>query len=88
MKSKQILKIIGAVVVAVILVYSFIPGNSIPYPQEILNQREEIHDFMGVRAPRNQADGRVQGLFRFGYAKPAAPSPRWPLETRVIAADA
>ena len=40
---------------------------------------EEFHDFVDVRQP-----ARVQGLFRFGYAKFPAPAPRWPLETRLI----
>ena len=52
------------------------------YP-EMAEIYEEIHDFTGGRAP-----GVVQGLFRFGYTKPAPPAPRWPLETRLIAADA
>lgn len=56
------------------------------YP-EMAELFEEIHDFTGIRAPRSEADGRLQGLFRFGYAKPAGPSPRWPLETRLIEAD-
>ncbi len=55
---------------------------------EMAEMFEEIHDFTGIRAPRGEGDGRLQGLFRFGYAKPSAPSPRWPLETRLIAADA
>lgn len=50
---------------------------------EMAEKFEEIHDFTGIRAP-----GRVQGLFRFGYGKALPPSPRWPLATRVIAADA
>ncbi|NOX94025.1 MAG: twin-arginine translocation pathway signal protein, partial [Alphaproteobacteria bacterium] len=48
---------------------------------------EEIHDFTGVRAPANNIDGRVQGLFRFGYAKSQGPAPRWLLSSRIIAAD-
>ncbi|WP_321491158.1 Acg family FMN-binding oxidoreductase [uncultured Hyphomonas sp.] len=39
----------------------------------------EIHDRLGVSLP-----GRVQGLFRLGYARGQAPSPRWPLESRLI----
>ncbi|WP_165793580.1 Acg family FMN-binding oxidoreductase [Hyphococcus luteus] len=52
------------------------------YPEmaEIL---EEIHDFAGLRAP-----ARMQGLFRFGYGKDEPPAPRWPLETRLVNADA
>ncbi len=49
---------------------------------------EEIHDFTGIRAPASALAGRLQGLFRFGYAKAGPPAPRWPLETRLIAADA
>ncbi len=49
---------------------------------------EEIHDFTGVETPRTALAGRLQGLFRFGYAKPGPAAPRWPLETRLIAADA
>ena len=53
------------------------------YP-EMAEIFEEIHDFTGIRAPETPSAGRVQGLFRFGYSKPAPPSPRWPLETRLI----
>jgi len=56
------------------------------YP-EMAEIFEEIHDFTGVRAPRSALDGRLQGLFRFGYARPSAPAPRWPLQTRLIVAD-
>lgn len=41
---------------------------------------EEFHDFVDCRPPR-----RVQGLFRFGYAKSPPPAPRWPLDSRIIA---
>lgn len=37
------------------------------------------HDVLSVIAP-----ARIQGLFRLGYAKSPAPSPRWPLRTRLI----
>lgn len=40
---------------------------------------DEFHRFVGVDQPE-----RVQGLFRFGYAKSPAPSPRWPLESRLV----
>ncbi len=56
------------------------------YP-EMSELFEEIHDFSGVRAPRSALGGRLQGLFRFGYAKFSPPAPRWPLETRLIIAD-
>lgn len=52
---------------------------------EMAEKFEEIHDFTGVRMPQDRADGRLQGLFRFGYAKFPPPSPRWPLESRLIA---
>ncbi len=41
---------------------------------------EEIHDFAGIDAP-----GRVQGLFRFGYATAPPPAPRWSLPSRIRA---
>ena len=37
------------------------------------------HRLLGVDAP-----AVVQGLFRFGYTKAPPPSPRWPLESRLI----
>ena len=46
MKSNQILKIFGAVVVAIILLYSFLPLERIPYEETIANHRDEIDDFM------------------------------------------
>jgi hypothetical protein len=39
----------------------------------------EIHDRHGVTLP-----GRMQGLFRLGYAGGQPPAPRWPLESRII----
>ena len=39
----------------------------------------EIHDRFGVTFP-----GRMQGLFRLGYAGGQGASPRWPLESRLI----
>lgn len=49
---------------------------------------EALHDFTGVRAPAGPLDGRIQGLFRFGYGAAAPASPRWPLTTRLVGADA
>ncbi len=46
---------------------------------EMRGQFAKIHDFTGVSTP-----ARLQGLFRFGYAKFPAPAPRWPLTTRII----
>lgn len=37
-----------------------------------------LHDFLGVQMP-----SRVQGLFRFGYAKIPIAAPRWPLASRL-----
>lgn len=51
---------------------------------EMAEMFEEIHDFTGVKPPADARAGRIQGLFRFGYAKPSAPAPRWPLKTRLI----
>ncbi|MHA7872192.1 MAG: Acg family FMN-binding oxidoreductase [Hyphococcus sp.] len=47
---------------------------------EMAGLYEEFHDFVDVRAP-----ARVQGLFRFGYAAAPPPSPRWPLQSRIVA---
>lgn len=48
---------------------------------EMADQYREFHEYVGLTAP-----ARVQGLFRFGYAKFPAPSPRWPMSTRIIEA--
>lgn len=47
---------------------------------------EEIHEAFGVPVPATPLDGRVQGLFRFGYGGGEPPSPRWPLKTRLVGA--
>ncbi len=52
---------------------------------EMAEMFEEIHDFTGIRVPSDPMAGRVQGLFRFGYAKSQGPAPRWPLSSRIIA---
>ncbi|MEL6688513.1 MAG: twin-arginine translocation pathway signal protein [Pseudomonadota bacterium] len=38
-----------------------------------------IHEATGIQAP-----SRIQGLFRIGFATTPDPSPRWPLQTRLI----
>ena len=45
MGQKKILKLLGAVIIAIILVYSFIPSNTISYPEKIELHRSEILDF-------------------------------------------
>lgn len=46
MNSKKILKIIGAIVVVLILAYSFMPSVWITYEQKILNHQAEVNEFM------------------------------------------
>ncbi|MEM9168919.1 MAG: twin-arginine translocation pathway signal protein [Pseudomonadota bacterium] len=41
----------------------------------------DLHDMLGVAAP-----ARIQGFFRFGFAKFPPPAPRWALETRLASA--
>jgi len=41
---------------------------------------EELHDFVHITDP-----SRIQGLFRFGYAKFPGPAPRWSLQSRIVA---
>lgn len=50
------------------------------YP-EMAPLLSEIHERLGISAPR-----RVQMLARVGYGQPVPPSPRWPMETRVVTA--
>lgn len=40
---------------------------------------DQVHANLSISAP-----ARIQGLFRLGYAKSPKPSPRWPLQTRLI----
>lgn len=46
---------------------------------EMAAQFSAVHELLSVEAP-----AQIQGLFRLGYAKDPKPSPRWPLQTRVI----
>lgn len=46
MSSNRIIKVFGALAVIVILVYSFLPGDSLSYEQQIDLHREEVNDFM------------------------------------------
>lgn len=46
---------------------------------EMAAQFSAVHELLSVEAP-----AQIQGLFRLGYAKNPKPSPRWPLQTRVI----
>ena len=48
---------------------------------EMANEFARLHEHLSIANP-----GRVQGLFRFGYARATPPSPRWPLKTRLIEA--
>ena len=45
MSSKKILKLLGAVIIAIILVYSFMPSNKVTYQEKIEQHRSEIQDF-------------------------------------------
>lgn len=38
-----------------------------------------FHELLGIASPR-----RVQGLFRFGYAKEGELTPRWPVEAKLV----
>ncbi|MEO0500507.1 MAG: twin-arginine translocation pathway signal protein, partial [Pseudomonadota bacterium] len=59
---------------------SFHPVSQVlqEFPQMAAPYRR-IHDLLGITPP-----ARIQGLFRFGYADRPEPSPRWPLETRLL----
>ena len=46
MNSQKYLKIIGAVIVAIILIYSFLPGNQLSYDEMILQHWEEAENFL------------------------------------------
>jgi len=48
---------------------------------EMSDHYASIHRMLDIEEP-----ARIQGLFRLGYAKSLPPSPRWPLETRLISA--
>ena len=47
--------------------------------EEMAGPFAEIHALFRIAAP-----DRLQGLFRLGYAAEEAPSPRWPLESRLL----
>ena len=38
-----------------------------------------VHETTNVKVP-----ARIQGLFRLGFASSPKPSPRWPLQTRLV----
>lgn len=46
---------------------------------EMAGPYDEVHEFLNIKRP-----ARIQGLFRFGFAKFPKASPRWPLETRLV----
>ncbi len=46
---------------------------------EMLEHYTQLHELLNIEGP-----SRVQGIFRLGFAKNTSPSPRWPLETRLI----
>lgn len=48
---------------------------------EMAGPYEAIHERLNAPLP-----ARVQGLFRLGFAPAAGPSPRWPLESRLVSA--
>ena len=45
MGSKKILKFIGVAIVVIILVYSFVPTNTVSYQEKIEQHRADIQDF-------------------------------------------
>lgn len=51
---------------------------------EMAGPFREIHDATGAAPPAGDRAGRIQGLFRFGYAKFPPPAPRWPMTSRIV----
>ena len=70
MKSNQILKIFGAVAVVIILLYSFLPGEKIPYEQSIADHRDGIDEFMKNDRDSPLADSLKQAFNGLRYYPP------------------
>jgi hypothetical protein len=51
---------------------------------EMAGPLREIHEATGAAPPADDRAGRIQGVFRFGYAKFPPPAPRWPLTSRIV----
>ncbi|MEO0398857.1 MAG: twin-arginine translocation pathway signal protein [Pseudomonadota bacterium] len=50
---------------------------------EMAAEFKNIHDFVAARS-NDQQPGRIQGLFRLGYAAVPPAAPRWPMQSRLI----
>jgi len=63
MNSNRIIKIIGALIVVIILWYSFLPGEELSYEQTITQHRDETNDFM-----KNHADSPLPDSIKGNFS--------------------
>jgi len=70
MGSKKILKFSGGVVVAIILLYSFFPGEKLPYEETVFEHRDEILDFMKNNDESPLSDSLKSSFEGFDYFEP------------------
>ena len=66
----KILKIFGGVVVAIILLYSFLPGKKLSHEESVLKHRDEILDFMKTNEESPLPDSVKSGFEGFDYFVP------------------
>ena len=70
MSSNQVIKIIGAMVVVIILLYSFLPGEKLSYEETIALHREETNDFMRNHPDSPLPDSVKQDFSGLNYFEP------------------
>ncbi len=70
MSSKTILKIFGGSVVAIILWYSMLPGEQLPFEETVIIHREEILDFMKHSEESPLPDSLKSNFNGFDYFAP------------------
>ncbi len=70
MGSKKTLKYFGGVVVAIILLYSFLPGEKLPYEETVFEHRDEILDFMKNNDESPLSDSIKSSFEGFDYFEP------------------
>ena len=70
MNPNKILRIIGGTVIGIILIYSFMPSEKIPYTDTIVAHRSEIRDFMKNDAESPLSDSLKANFEDFDYFDP------------------
>ena len=70
MSSSSILKAFGGLIMVIILLYSFLPGENVSYHQTVVQHREELNDFMKNHRESPLPDSLKQNFTGLNFFEP------------------